>query len=238
MNNKYFNDIVRNRLDTCKGILTKKNEEYSSDTDRLHNFKVAARTNNTTPELALWGMYTKHLVSVMDLKDSPETATKELLAEKITDSINYHLLLEALLQERITPKHVGTITAEGNYTTPKDRYDLTDQKYIDLALEEATKIATVLWGVRFKKSHPEWEPLDNLLGVLAQISSMVVDMVRVKSASVEVDKKSLLPCPFCGGKVIGPIAADSDWWIECSNCEIIMSRDSKHHLMSEWNSRP
>lgn len=45
-------------------------------------------------------MYRKHLVSVMDLKNFPGDATPELIKEKIGDSINYHLLLEALLVER------------------------------------------------------------------------------------------------------------------------------------------
>ena len=101
MNSENFNKIVENRLEACKEILVNKNKEYSSETDRLHNFKVAARIDGITPEQALWGMYKKHLVSVMDLVAFPGDATPEILREKITDSINYHLLLEALLMERI-----------------------------------------------------------------------------------------------------------------------------------------
>lgn len=101
MNNDKFNAVVQHRLDECAKILISKSEEYSSDTDRLHNFKAAARVNNCTPEQALWGMYTKHLISVMDLMAAPNKVSESKLAEKITDSINYHLLLEALLVERL-----------------------------------------------------------------------------------------------------------------------------------------
>ncbi len=75
MNSKNFDAIVLSQLDKCKDILTSKNKEYSSETDRLHNFKVAARVNDTTPAKALWGMFTKHLVSVMDLC-SPSTLSQ------------------------------------------------------------------------------------------------------------------------------------------------------------------
>lgn len=102
MNNDDFNAVVISRLNKCNDILFAKNKEYSSDTDRLHNFKVAARVNGCTPEQALWGMNTKHLVSIMDLVEDPSKATKEMIDEKITDSINYLLLLEALLIERLT----------------------------------------------------------------------------------------------------------------------------------------
>ncbi|UCE99925.1 MAG: hypothetical protein JSV82_02340 [Planctomycetota bacterium] len=101
MNNAEFEQIVVDRLEACKETLTQKNKEYSSATDRLHNFKVAARIDNETSEKALWGMYKKHLVSIMDLVEFPGDATPDLLNEKITDAINYHLLLEALLRERL-----------------------------------------------------------------------------------------------------------------------------------------
>lgn len=101
MDNDKFTRIVKNRLKICEEVLTQKGKEYSSDVDRLHNFKVAGRIDDVTPEEALWGMYRKHLVSVMDLVNDPEKATKMMIVEKITDSINYHILLEALLMERI-----------------------------------------------------------------------------------------------------------------------------------------
>ena len=101
LNQKDFDKVVENRLDSCKRVLSSKDKEYSSDTDRLHNFRLAAAMSETTPELALWGMWCKHLVSVKDLIDRPENVTTELIHEKLGDVINYTLLLEGLLTERL-----------------------------------------------------------------------------------------------------------------------------------------
>ena len=96
-----FNKIIENRLEKIRSVLFAKAGEYASSTDRMHNFNVAARINDQTPEQALWGMYTKHLVSVLDLiswaEICPEKLSKERVDEKIGDSINYHILLEGLL---------------------------------------------------------------------------------------------------------------------------------------------
>ena len=44
-------------------------------------------------------------------------------------------------------------------------------------------------------------------------------------------------CPFCNSQPIGPEPADSGWWIECEQCEIVMDRDSKSHLIECWEKR-
>jgi protein-tyrosine phosphatase len=99
-----FNEIVERRLIMCRVTLSRKKEEYSREEDRLHNFKVAALFEDVTPEMALRGMLTKHVVSVYDMVDDIEfrdkIPTHEMLHEKITDWINYALLLEALIEER------------------------------------------------------------------------------------------------------------------------------------------
>ena len=98
-----FNTLVNNRVASCRGkLFGNKNIEYTRNNDKLHNFKVAARMDNETPERALWGMWKKHIVSVKDIIDDLPGAlpTEELLTEKIDDMINYCLLLEALITER------------------------------------------------------------------------------------------------------------------------------------------
>lgn len=103
MNTETFNQIVDKRVEKIKATLIKKAAEYSSDDDRLHNFKIAGRINGETPEKALWGMMAKHLVSVIDIiADSnrgrlPSAAIRD---EKLGDAINYLILLEALLIEK------------------------------------------------------------------------------------------------------------------------------------------
>lgn len=103
MNAQDFNKIVEARLRFCRDLLVPKGEEYARNGDRLHNFKTAGRVAGVTPERALLGMYLKHLVSVMDIIDDIDHGKlpkRVVLDEKITDSINYHLLLEGLVQDR------------------------------------------------------------------------------------------------------------------------------------------
>ena len=100
MDNDRFERIYDDRIEKCLTVLELKSNEYSKDYDRLHNFKVAKNLGvYKTNEQALWGMFIKHLVCLKDACDNPEIATDKFIAEKITDSINYLLLLEGLLTE-------------------------------------------------------------------------------------------------------------------------------------------
>ena len=95
-----FNNIVLSRIGKIEDVLADKAKEYAKNTNRFWNFDVAARIANSTPEKALWGMAMKHLVSVIDIVNSPADATEELIDEKIGDMINYLILLEGLLLRR------------------------------------------------------------------------------------------------------------------------------------------
>ena len=102
MNAKDFDKIVAARMVWCNKTLCAKGDEYARDGDRLWNFKVAARKLNCHPAEALAGMMVKHTVSVDDIIDGLARGIvppKELVAEKIGDSINYLLLLEGLIEE-------------------------------------------------------------------------------------------------------------------------------------------
>ena len=105
MKTESFAILTLDRFNKCLELMVgQKNQEYSRNDDKLHNFKVAGRIKNETPEKALWGMYIKHLVSVMDMigdLDSGKLPNIEALWEKITDSINYLMLLEGLITERL-----------------------------------------------------------------------------------------------------------------------------------------
>lgn len=116
MNFKKFDKLLAWRLLRTKEVLASKNAEYSDGVDKLHNFKVAGRKRNKSPEEALMGMFIKHMVSIDDVVDKIEREfqitgfhpikkikrfiTKKLLEEKIGDAINYLILLEALIKER------------------------------------------------------------------------------------------------------------------------------------------
>ena len=103
MRTEQFEEVINNRIETCKSVLCSKAEEYATD-DRLHNFKVAGKLQKCTAVKALGGMMAKHTVSVYDLIDDYEQGkaiSKEMWTEKIGDSINYLLLLTAMLEEKI-----------------------------------------------------------------------------------------------------------------------------------------
>lgn len=108
MTGAQFDDILAMRIDKIRSVLSSKTVEYASSSDRLHNFKRAAALSGRTTAQALVGMWTKHLVSVLDIVDTdarsngPLHITRALLDEKIGDAINYLILLEAILIERIT----------------------------------------------------------------------------------------------------------------------------------------
>lgn len=99
MTDQNFTKIVDEQLSFCRELLTAKGAEYDSDTkDRLHSFKVAGEMQHRTPIQALAGMMAKHTVSIYDMcaENSSDLAKWN---EKITDSINYLLLLKSLVQE-------------------------------------------------------------------------------------------------------------------------------------------
>lgn len=87
-----------------KDVLTAKAKEYASADDRLHNFKRAGALQGCSPEQALIGMLTKHLVSVLDMVDELSTPSTprsmQMWREKLDDSRNYLSLLEGLVSER------------------------------------------------------------------------------------------------------------------------------------------
>jgi len=99
MNRDTFTKIVNIHCDQMKAVLTHKAKEYAHRGDRLHNFKTAAVINEVSVPEALWGMATKHLVSVLDLVYGNLENTEAMVDEKVGDLINYLVLLKAVLQE-------------------------------------------------------------------------------------------------------------------------------------------
>lgn len=99
-----FNVLLERRIQRIRDVLQSKANEYATD-DRLHNFKAQLLDNlKETPEQVLWGYLRKHLQSIYDLIMGVKEPTAESVNEKIGDSINYLILLEALFDERLSGK--------------------------------------------------------------------------------------------------------------------------------------
>ena len=93
-----FEQIMEDQFQRCRQVLIVKAKEYATE-DRLHNFRVAAALQSCTELQALAGMMAKHTVSVYDMTRDGKPHPLELWEEKITDSINYLLLLRAMVEE-------------------------------------------------------------------------------------------------------------------------------------------
>lgn len=107
MNHAEFNKLLNEIIERTTHVLATKSDEYSTDEDKLHNFKRAGKMLRCSPERALIGMWTKHVISILDIVDRIEKDKHNetydeivLLEEKIGDAINYLILLEALIKER------------------------------------------------------------------------------------------------------------------------------------------
>jgi len=94
-----FEEVAKEQLNRIEEVLIKKQKEYGPKEDKLTVFKKAAQFMGTNPEQALYGFMAKHLVSQSDMIKSGEKYAKEVWLEKITDIINYNILLLALLED-------------------------------------------------------------------------------------------------------------------------------------------
>lgn len=95
---KDFDEIMNHQIDRCKSILNQKAKEYATH-DRLHNFKLAAELQECSTKRALSGMLSKHTISLYDMCGGTEEYPMSMWEEKITDHINYLLLLKAVIFE-------------------------------------------------------------------------------------------------------------------------------------------
>lgn len=101
MKNEQFAKIFSKQVDICEEVLIKKAEEYGTE-DRLHNFKIAATLQDCSPIQAVAGMMVKQTVSIYDMCQAIEGYhTMDQWDEKITDHINYLILLRATVQDSI-----------------------------------------------------------------------------------------------------------------------------------------
>jgi hypothetical protein len=103
MNATEFEDFLEGKLRETRMVLATKGNEYAHG-DRLSNFKRAAEFLDCTPEKALWGFVSKHIIALNDFIADLEKGRMtpiEQWEEKIGDIRNYMVLLDALVIERL-----------------------------------------------------------------------------------------------------------------------------------------
>lgn len=97
-----FKAVIDEQLERSREMLFAKNSHYNSGEDKLRGFKATAALRGTSPQGALAGMMAKHTLSVYDMCESGQEYLIEVWNEKISDHINYLLLLRALVEESRT----------------------------------------------------------------------------------------------------------------------------------------
>lgn len=116
MTTKDFMDLVIKRFAVCSSLLHgDKDAEYTRNNDKLWNFKQAGTLMESSPEFALKGMWVKHIVSIFDIIDDLEEGklpSNKVIEDKFSDMINYTLLLEGLIQERIIERDTVAYQSE------------------------------------------------------------------------------------------------------------------------------
>ncbi len=104
MKTQDFNDLVEEQFGICRAILETKGKEYApDDQDRLSAFKTAGSVLHRTPIQALGGQMSKHTISLFEMIEN-DCTDLDLWQEKLTDQINYLLLLKGLLHEQEAPE--------------------------------------------------------------------------------------------------------------------------------------
>jgi hypothetical protein len=100
MKQKEFEGVVNHRLEKCKETLGLKGAIYADKNDRLKNFYDGAALNECTPEQYAFMLVTKHIVAIKDHIRDSRGMSEAFIDEKITDVINYMLLIEALVEDK------------------------------------------------------------------------------------------------------------------------------------------
>ena len=94
-------EILYPRIEKIKETLDLKAGEYASLGSAFYNFERSGKINNQHPKQALWGMASKHLVSIIDMVENNEVYESEYIDDKIGDMINYLILLEGIFKNEI-----------------------------------------------------------------------------------------------------------------------------------------
>lgn len=104
MNSEDFNRLIEEQLNRCRKLLTTKNDEYAQKTDKLSNFRQPSSLLGMCPAEVAFCYDTKHIASIQKIVheiSEGKLPTKELWQEKITDYLNYGLLMNACVLEEI-----------------------------------------------------------------------------------------------------------------------------------------
>ena len=90
---------IYKQMDRCNDILKKKFKEYGNHEDPFWHFERSAGLLGGTRELALMHLFAKHLTCIVEMAEDPNSYSTGQWNEKLTDAINYLLILSAMVDE-------------------------------------------------------------------------------------------------------------------------------------------
>lgn len=99
-----FYKVVDTRISKINSVLLSKEKEYADGGDRLSSFNIGASRINKIREEIIQGFMLKHELSVCSIIDEIKNGklpSKELVDEKFGDVINYYIILEASIMDRL-----------------------------------------------------------------------------------------------------------------------------------------
>lgn len=111
-----FDKLLSERYQEINSVLGNKAKEYSTDNDRLHNFKKLAQFMDITPEQSCMSLLMKNFIALRDVVAYDKDITFDYWKEKIGDTINYLILLDAIWKER-HPDHIAKPSEDDLPTT-------------------------------------------------------------------------------------------------------------------------
>jgi len=108
MRREDFNILLKERVNDIEHKLASKRDEYATGEDVFSAFKKATGLSfHDCPEQLAWEYMTKHMQSIKDMIEHVSIdgyngyPDKDTLREKFGDAINYLLLIELMMVERI-----------------------------------------------------------------------------------------------------------------------------------------
>lgn len=93
-------EILESIFAKIKDIQLKKGNDYSSNTDRLSNFKLAGSICGLTPELNCLSLIATKVARLGVLISGEKTPDNESIIDSVDDLISYSILLNMILSEK------------------------------------------------------------------------------------------------------------------------------------------
>lgn len=113
MNYETLKKTFDNFIKIQEEILFRKGNDYSSDSDRLSNFKAAGEIIQLSPELQCLSLVATKVARLGNLLKNQKTVLNESVEDSLLDLANYTFLIYCIIKENTTEKATTTVGSYG-----------------------------------------------------------------------------------------------------------------------------